>query len=94
MAIVSTEQIIKVLRQYNPWWRNPSAIKEESKACLEQAQHYTLMLCLFIINIYYIISASDSPPIFSITHSSFLFFLLAEYPGGILANFSIVSSRI
>lgn len=31
MAIVSEEQIIKVLRQYNPWWRNPSAIKEESK---------------------------------------------------------------
>ncbi len=31
MAIVSDEQIIKVLRQYNPWWRNPSAIKDESK---------------------------------------------------------------
>ena len=31
MAIVSEEQVIKVLRQYNPWWRNPSAIKEESK---------------------------------------------------------------
>lgn len=31
MAIVSDEQIMKVLRQYNPWWRNPSAIKEESK---------------------------------------------------------------
>lgn len=31
MAIVSNEQVIKVLRQYNPWWRNPSAIKEESK---------------------------------------------------------------
>lgn len=31
MAIVSEEQIIKVLRQYNPWWRTPSAIKEESK---------------------------------------------------------------
>ena len=31
MAIVSDEQVIKVLRQYNPWWRNPSAIKEESK---------------------------------------------------------------
>ncbi len=31
MPIVSDEQIIKVLRQYNPWWRNPSAIKEESK---------------------------------------------------------------
>ncbi len=31
MAIVSDEQVIKVLRQYNLWWRNPSAIKEESK---------------------------------------------------------------
>lgn len=31
MAIVSDEQVIKVLRQYNPWWRNPSLIKEESK---------------------------------------------------------------
>lgn len=31
MAIVSDEQIIKVLRQYNPWWRTPSAITEESK---------------------------------------------------------------
>lgn len=31
MAIVSDEQVVKVLRQYNPWWRNPAAIKEESK---------------------------------------------------------------
>ena len=31
MAIVSDEQVIKVLQQYNPWWRTPSAIKEESK---------------------------------------------------------------
>ena len=31
MAIVNDEQVIKVLRQYNPWWRIPSAIKEESK---------------------------------------------------------------
>ena len=31
MAIVNDEQVIKVLRQYNPWWRTPSAIKEESK---------------------------------------------------------------
>lgn len=31
MAIVSGEQVIKVLRQYNPWWHNPSAIKEETK---------------------------------------------------------------
>ena len=31
MAIVNDEQVMKVLRQYNPWWRAPSAIKEESK---------------------------------------------------------------
>ena len=31
MAIVNDEQVIKVLRQYNPWWRIPSAIKEECK---------------------------------------------------------------
>lgn len=31
MAIVSDEQVIKVLRQYNPWWRMPSAVKEEIK---------------------------------------------------------------
>ncbi|MCI6004773.1 MAG: ATP-binding protein [Blautia sp.] len=31
MAIVSDEQVIKVLRQYNPWWRSPSSIKDESK---------------------------------------------------------------
>ena len=31
MALVTNEQVIKVLRQYNPWWRNPVEIKEESK---------------------------------------------------------------
>lgn len=31
MAIVNDEQVMKVLRQYNPWWRVPSAIREESK---------------------------------------------------------------
>lgn len=31
MSIVSEEQVIKVLRQYNPWWRTPLAIKEETK---------------------------------------------------------------
>ena len=31
MPIVSDEKIIKVLRQYNSWWRNPAAVKEESK---------------------------------------------------------------
>lgn len=31
MAIVSEEQVMKVLRQYNPWWQMSSAIKEEIK---------------------------------------------------------------
>lgn len=31
MAIVSEEQVSKVLRQYNPWWRNPSELQEENK---------------------------------------------------------------
>lgn len=31
MAIVSDEQVMKVLRQYNPWWHMPSAVKEEAK---------------------------------------------------------------
>ena len=31
MAMVSDEQVIKVLRQYNPWWKNSAAIKENSK---------------------------------------------------------------
>lgn len=31
MSTVNDEQIIKVLKQYNPWWQIPSAIKEESK---------------------------------------------------------------
>lgn len=31
MAIVSEEQIVKVLWQYNPWWRTPSAAGEDAK---------------------------------------------------------------
>ena len=31
MAMVSDEQVIKVLRQYNPWWKNSASIKENSK---------------------------------------------------------------
>lgn len=50
MAIVSNEQVAKVLRQYNPWWRNPTAIKEESKPqkrlayyeALKMVKHKTL----------------------------------------------------
>ena len=30
MAIVTEEQVIKVMRQYNPWWKNPAAINEET----------------------------------------------------------------
>ena len=44
MAIVSDEQIIKVLRQYNPWWRNPAAIKEESKPQKRIAYHEALKI--------------------------------------------------
>lgn len=28
MAIVNDKQVMKVLRQYNPWWRVPAAIHE------------------------------------------------------------------
>lgn len=31
MSIISDEQVIKVLRQYNSWWRTPSAVREQSK---------------------------------------------------------------
>lgn len=44
MAIVSDEQVIKVLRQYNPWWRTPSAIKEESKPQKRLAYYQALKM--------------------------------------------------
>ena len=31
MSIISEEQIIKIMRQYNPWWKNPLSVKNESK---------------------------------------------------------------
>ena len=31
MPFITDEQLIKVLRQYNPWWRTPTAVKEQSK---------------------------------------------------------------
>ncbi|MCL1791673.1 MAG: ATP-binding protein [Peptococcaceae bacterium] len=31
MPIVTEAQVIKVLQQYNPWWRNPGAIQDEMK---------------------------------------------------------------
>lgn len=50
MAIVSEEQVIKVLRKYNPWWINPTAIQQESKPqkrlayydALKMIQHKTI----------------------------------------------------
>lgn len=44
MAIVSEEQVIKVLRQYNPWWRTPAAIKEESKPQKRMAYYEALKM--------------------------------------------------
>lgn len=29
VALVTNEQVIKALRNYNPWWRNPSAAKKK-----------------------------------------------------------------
>jgi len=31
MAIVTEAQVIKVLQQYNPWWKNSGAIRQETK---------------------------------------------------------------
>ena len=44
MALVSNEQVIKVLRQYNPWWKTPIAIKEESKPQKRLAYYETLKM--------------------------------------------------
>ena len=44
MALVSNEQVIKVLRQYNPWWKTPVAIKEESKPQKRLAYYETLKM--------------------------------------------------
>ena len=46
MAIVSNEQVIKVLRQYNPWWRNPLTIKEESKPYKRLAYYEALRMIM------------------------------------------------
>lgn len=37
MTIVNEDQIVKVLRRYNPWWRNAALIREESKPQKRQA---------------------------------------------------------
>lgn len=44
MAIVSDEQIIKVLRQYNTWWRSSTEIKEESKPQRRMAYYEALKM--------------------------------------------------
>lgn len=42
MAIIEEAQIIKVLRQYNPWWSISSAVSEESKPYKRTAYYETL----------------------------------------------------
>ncbi len=44
MTIVSNEQVVKVLRQYNTWWKTPSVIKEESKPQKRLAYYETLKM--------------------------------------------------
>ncbi|MGD8401507.1 MAG: ATP-binding protein [Bacillota bacterium] len=39
MALVTEEQVVKVLQQYNPWWRNRDAVKEQSKPQKRLAYH-------------------------------------------------------
>ena len=42
MSIISEEQIIKIMRQYNPWWKNPLSVKNESKPQKRLAYYETL----------------------------------------------------
>ena len=50
MAFVSDEQVVKALRQYNPWWRTPAAVREACKPvkrlafyeALRMARHRTV----------------------------------------------------
>ncbi|MDR2670738.1 MAG: AAA family ATPase, partial [Oscillospiraceae bacterium] len=39
MAIVTETQVIKVLQQVNPWWRNPAEIKTRAKPQKRVAYH-------------------------------------------------------
>jgi predicted AAA+ superfamily ATPase len=39
MAFISEEQVIRVLQQYNPWWRNPKTIREHSRPQKRFAYH-------------------------------------------------------
>ena len=42
MAIVSETRIIKVLQAYNPWWRNPEAIRPLSRPRKRMAYYYAI----------------------------------------------------
>lgn len=44
MAIVSNEQVVKVLRQYNPWWRTPTTVQDESKPQKRPAYYEALRI--------------------------------------------------
>lgn len=44
MAIVNDEKIIKVLWQYNPWWRTPSAVKDNAKPQRRLAYYEALQM--------------------------------------------------
>lgn len=44
MAIVGEEKIIKVLWQYNPWWRAPSAAKDDAKPHRRLAYYEALQM--------------------------------------------------
>lgn len=44
MAIVTEAQVIKVLQQFNPWWRNPSEIASRAKPQKRVAYHEALRI--------------------------------------------------
>ena len=44
MALVSDNQIINVLRSYNPWWQSPNLVKVLSKGYKRLAFNQTLKI--------------------------------------------------
>lgn len=46
MAIVSEEKIIKVLWQYNPWWRTPAAVKDNARPQKRLAYYEALQMLM------------------------------------------------
>lgn len=46
MAIVSEEKIIKVLWQYNPWWRTPAAAKDNARPQKRLAYYEALQMLM------------------------------------------------